>query len=244
MNQTQANITNLNNLWKIMGASHQIINQTPVYKSDDWPSRLWVDWDNPFNPTDIDKLLTELEPLPIPTVFPVWITLNPQLEQTLKKHQLEVGFQQTGMVLNLHELNMDNLQQSEDLVFKRVATTEEANSWAEIVTQAFGTYVPPPVIYSMMDKPQVHLLLAYKNDIPVATTILFDDRNVIGVHTVGVALSHRRQGIARYMMHHALKIAKESGRNYATLQASAMGAPLYTQLGFQYQFTMTSFVKK
>jgi ribosomal protein S18 acetylase RimI-like enzyme len=58
----------------------------------------------------------------------------------------------------------------------------------------------------------------------------------------GTRPEHRRKGIARRMMHHLIDEARARGLRYATLQASAMGEPLYDELGFHKQFLLHNYV--
>jgi hypothetical protein len=44
------------------------------------------------------------------------------------------------------------------------------------------------------------------------------------------------------MMHHLMREAVAGGFTHATLQASAMGEPLYTQLGFTTQFILHNYL--
>jgi hypothetical protein len=44
------------------------------------------------------------------------------------------------------------------------------------------------------------------------------------------------------MMHHLIQEARAGGFTHATLQASAMGEPLYAQLGFRRQFVLRNYV--
>jgi hypothetical protein len=44
------------------------------------------------------------------------------------------------------------------------------------------------------------------------------------------------------MMHHLIREARAGGFRYGTLQASAMGEPLYDQLGFRRQFDLHNYL--
>lgn len=49
----------------------------------------------------------------------------------------------------------------------------------------------------------------------------------------GLDPGYRRCGIATALTREALRLTGESGRGYATLQASRQGAPVYRNMGFQ-----------
>ena len=58
----------------------------------------------------------------------------------------------------------------------------------------------------------------------------------------GTRPEHRRKGVARQMMDHLIGQARARGLRHATLQASAMGEPLYSQLGFRKQFFLHNYL--
>lgn len=66
----------------------------------------------------------------------------------------------------------------------------------------------------------------------VATSLLNTDQNLAGIYCVATLPEHRGKGLAHLQ-----------GFTHGLLQASAMGAPLYTRLGFQTQAVMPLYVR-
>jgi GNAT superfamily N-acetyltransferase len=54
-----------------------------------------------------------------------------------------------------------------------------------------------------------------------------------GIYAVGTMPGWRRQGLARALVEHVLRDARQRGARTATLQSTRMGQPLYESLGFE-----------
>jgi GNAT superfamily N-acetyltransferase len=67
----------------------------------------------------------------------------------------------------------------------------------------------------------------------VATAVLLDRCGVAGVYVVTTVAGYRRRGIGAAMTAAALRAGRERGRRTGTLQATAMGEPVYLRMGFQ-----------
>lgn len=233
----QANIDNLTNLWKLLGYEKRPLNShLTLNYSQSWPYRVWFNWHN--EPSVADWVAAGKLTGAMPNAkFPTWhqVDIN-EMEQ----NGFATSFAQTAMVLHLHN-EIERIPT--ELVFKEVTSQAETAVWTEIASQSFGYTVPPEVMQKVVGTPELTLILAYLDDEPMATTLLFTNSDVVGVHLVGVPLAFRRRGFARKIMQYALQTIEQSGVAYATLQASALGEPLYESLGFTKQFTITSFVK-
>jgi ribosomal protein S18 acetylase RimI-like enzyme len=83
--------------------------------------------------------------------------------------------------------------------------------------------------------------MAFDDNLPVSTGMLFRTGSVIGVHLIGVSPSFRDRGIARKMMNFLLAECSVSGCQHVTLQASIMGEALYRGLGFVDQFEIINY---
>jgi GNAT superfamily N-acetyltransferase len=129
----------------------------------------------------------------------------------------------------------------ENLRFVEVSTSKEGTAWTKIAAESFGYAIPNAAIQKIIGLPKLNLILAFRDNVPVATGLLFENKGVMGIHMVGVLPTHRRLGIAKELMYYLMMVAQKSNSAYATLQASAMGEPLYEALGFEKQFTITNF---
>ena len=70
----------------------------------------------------------------------------------------------------------------------------------------------------------------------VLTTI--DDQDDLGVYFVATSPAHGRQGLAGRLLAAALVDARERGLRTSSLQASGMGEPVYTRLGYEIDFRL------
>jgi ribosomal protein S18 acetylase RimI-like enzyme len=68
---------------------------------------------------------------------------------------------------------------------------------------------------------------------PVTTAMLFAQPPAAGIYNVGVLERYRGRGIGSAMMRAALADGRKRGCAFGTLFATAMGAGLYRNLGFE-----------
>jgi len=88
---------------------------------------------------------------------------------------------------------------------------------------------PPEVA----DDPDIRLFGGYLDDEPVACSFAIRSAEVVGVYAVGTSAVARRRGIATAMTWAAVEAGRDWACAAATLQASAMGEPVYRAMGFE-----------
>ncbi len=241
MNKTQlatANINNLISFWELTGFT----NITPqLKKTNHWPDRLWYEYG--YTPDLHD--LTSLQPLfnedKTSLKFPVWDN-NAALLSLLNQAGFEEMYRQTAMFLPLadaHQVKADKL------IFKIIETGKEAEIWTDIASASFGYSIDTSIIKTALNHPSLQFIQAYNESRkPVGTTLLVIEPKLIGIHMMGVSPDHRRQNIARKIMHYIIALGLKSNKRHLTLQASPMGKPLYQSLGFIEQFTYPTYFRK
>lgn len=235
----KSNIDNLTHLWGLMGANkYEISAGNFMYVSTSWPDRAWLDWGYHPKSRDIETMLSKIERGTQDIIIPAWRKTDIPLISALYQHGYTVLFEQMAMALALRG---KITYAKNDLELKAVTTDEYAILWADIASLAFGYEVHAPIIQKIVGAPKLKLLLAFLNATPVGTGLLFENSDVVGIHMMGVAPAYRRQGIARKIMHNLINICHTSDSAYVTLQASTVAEPLYRQLGFEKQFTVTNF---
>ena len=80
--------------------------------------------------------------------------------------------------------------------------------------------------------------LAFLDERPVATTVLFLAAGVGGIYVVATVPDARGRGIGAAITRRAMREARDLGYGMAVLQASPMGHSVYRRLGFQDDFTI------
>lgn len=144
-----------------------------------------------------------------------------------------------GMAADLYALD-ERLPRPPGLTIVAVADERTLRDWAELAGAGYGE--PAPVRQARYD---VHLALGLSTDLPllryvaylegqaVAMSALFLGAGVAGIYEVATAESARRKGIGAAITLAPLYRARELGYRIGVLQASEMGTPLYTRLGFR-----------
>jgi GNAT superfamily N-acetyltransferase len=77
----------------------------------------------------------------------------------------------------------------------------------------------------------VHLLGTWRDE-PVTSATLLVAGGIAGVWAVSTPPEHRRRGFGGLVTRAVMEIARQRGEHHACLMSSAMGLPLYQQLGF------------
>src|SRR5207237_9550494 len=85
----------------------------------------------------------------------------------------------------------------------------------------------------LIDDDDLQLIGGYLNGDPVACAMAIRSRNVVGVYAVGTAERARRRGIGTAITWAAIEQGRRWGCDVAVLQASEMGLPVYSAMGFR-----------
>ena len=256
----QANIDNLTHLWKKYGTRTLKLKTTQnerqsslLHINTHWPYRCW--FDEPYLRQDT----LALESLPPSTIYPVWpnFSLKQKTKQTLaEQHKVERELssnnwrcilEQTAMFFPLNQQTTAELANyhsaSTNFSVKKLTTVTELALWLNIASKAFGYAIEQLVFEKLMAEQDSQILLAYDNNVPVATALLFKTDNIIGIHQVAVHPNMQGKGYARMLMKALINKSYEWQGSHIVLQASAAGKPLYDSLGFKNQFLIKSYQK-
>ncbi|MGJ8693581.1 MAG: GNAT family N-acetyltransferase [Thalassotalea sp.] len=266
----QANIDNLTRLWRKYGA--RTVNKKLAAKNkavlqinSHWPHRCW------FDGSSLNKDILAFEPLPHSTIYPIWPNLSAEqttdintgnktsksaeqrnIEALLINNNWHCILEQTAMYLPLSKLTDDGLKKRElenktsqqtGFSIIKVTTLDELNFWLDIASKAFAYRIDQIVFQNLMTEQDIQILLAYDNNQPIATGLLFKTGNIIGVHQVAVHPSAQGKGYARMLMQALITRSQIWQGTHLVLQASAAGKPLYESLGFKKQFLIKCYQK-
>jgi ribosomal protein S18 acetylase RimI-like enzyme len=226
--------------------------QWPRSEVHDEAEMLWVDTDIPFPlfnsvlrtrlvPERIDaaiqSLITQAESRNRPLLWWTGPATQPaDLGRHLERHGFVSEGQMPGMAIDLANLK-ENLPRPSGLSVQRVTDDTARKQWCQVCAAGFGL---PDFIaaafYDLMSSVAPDTFLAYlgwRNDQPVATSVLVLAAGVAGMYNIATIPEARRQGIGTIMTLWPLCEAQNRGYKAGILHASQMGAGIYRSLGFQ-----------
>lgn len=91
--------------------------------------------------------------------------------------------------------------------------------------------------------PNIRLVVAYEDGLPLATALTLLSHGVGGVYYVGTVEAARGRGLAELVTRTVTNLAFDRGAALVTLQASPMGEPIYRRMGYRDQATYTTFTR-
>jgi len=123
---------------------------------------------------------------------------------------------------------------------RRITTEAGVADFAAVDADAYSTYGMPletlPELLSRPDRflsaPHVTAFVAYGEDGPLAAALTLLSHGIAGVYWVGTVERARGRGLAEAVTATATNLAFDRGAPLCTLQASPMGAPIYTRMGY------------
>lgn len=85
----------------------------------------------------------------------------------------------------------------------------------------------------LLDSPAWRGFVGYLDGQPVASSQLYLTDGIAGIYYVATLPDQRRRGFGEAMTSHAMREGVAAGCDISSLQASPMGLPIYTRMGFQ-----------
>lgn len=266
------NIANLYALWRAYGCNPLYENEWfTLWRNTGWPHRCWFEMNSgavnniALTPDVSESISRAVSALlltqPQETVFPVYplqfmhasikptANLTPLIQQCYQGVRLNTHFTQQAMILNLtaHKATSTydrfSPPSKHGMRFVKVSNNSELNVWCNIASAAFGYTVDKTKVQPLMGTNNITITLGFKGNKPAATGLLLKTKHTVGIHQVGVLPALQGQGVATAIMHNLLASSVKQDANYAVLQASDAGAPLYRKLGFCQQFAIRNCVR-
>jgi len=121
-----------------------------------------------------------------------------------------------------------------------VASEADATAAREINAEAYQSLGLPAdetrALYGAPAKllvPHYVTVLGCRDGFPVSTAMIIFSPLVAGVYWVGTTSGARKTGLAEACTRYVTNVALEQGARAVTLQASPMGEPIYTRLGYR-----------
>lgn len=240
INLIEDNIDNLTDFWKTVGTPFLSYHKNDTFEyckieNSGWPNKLWLRNDiTKKNLPDIIKTMQSNSCL----VLPYWDIFGTKSYEILEAYGFTLKTEQVAMALKLDQ----KFALQNNLSFKKVDNEQDAKIWSDLYPNAFGYVISKEIL--IRNHNTVHFYLVYHDNQPIGTFMLFQTGNTIGIHGVGVIPEMRRKGFAEEIMKFALNLSIDLKTDYALLQASAMGAAIYTRLGFEDLFIIKNYVLK
>jgi len=201
----QENLTNLHDFWHVMADTQG--SEINIHST--WPNKIWH---TDFRKTESNEWsgrvhVTKEKPRSTDQVI---------IKSTLKAMYLD--------------LNTANGQEHEQVM--QVCTLEELKEWCNTCAQAFGYEIDMQALIPLFNDEKATILAFQVNGKMVATAILYQSMNNMGIHQVGVLPSFQGGGIGKKLMHHLVAVAKNKACKTMTLQASQAAISMYLTMGF------------
>jgi len=190
--------------------------------------------------TTIQSLQTDARQRNVPLLWWIVPSTRPHdLPAHLEMNGFNLDDDGPGMLADLASLN-EQLPYPSDLNV-RIAHDESGwRAWSQAMALAWE--FPPnaqkgvEAWYNLVRLADPDTVLAYSawlGDQPVATSLLFLSEGVAGIYAVATVPSARRKGIGARITLLPLLEARARGYQFAVLQASELGQPVYRSLGFK-----------
>jgi GNAT superfamily N-acetyltransferase len=108
-------------------------------------------------------------------------------------------------------------------------------AYGEVLASAFG--MPPELVSAVLGPDLLGVagftgFLGLMGGAPVATSALYRSEDTAGVYNVGTVAAARGKGIGAALTWAAAHAGREAGAARSILQASEMGEPVYTRMGY------------
>ena len=169
----------------------------------------------------------------------------------LAEHLERFGFVQDdygpGMAVELAKLN-EGLPRPEGLSIRLCSDEASKRLWSQAMGAA--NEIPAAAAFIVeawadllirLDTEDVQPYLAWWNEQPVATCLLFLGAGVAGIYAVATVPEARRKGIGAWVTLYPLLQARERGYRAGVLASSEMGFGVYRSLGFEEYCKISSY---
>ena len=242
MNPSTFNHSNLLALWHLYGAAKLTPEATSIWHNVSWPYRCWVEnpeelnktLDNVWSRKCLSEKLIGISPDATFSLFQreetAWNSTNTKLASIMIDSGFQHTFSQMAMYLPLTQWSHRHIDTHLDI--RKITNETHINEWVDIGSNAFEYTIDSAVIAAASNSKGVSCLIANYKGKPVATALLFQSGNTMGIHQIAVKPDLQGKGIARQLMTDLMSYCQELGLEAVFLQASEAGKPLYDSLGF------------
>lgn len=226
-------VENLFCFWELVGRCSKTLQEEQNYSfinlsQSDWPCRIFRLPQNigvEFVATMVTKMRTG--ELPHRITLPEYDVAIPLLEDA----SLVQVLLQKGMAI---QLNDAQLQEPTNIEFIQVKTQVDAARFAMVASAAFGYWVAPTMIGSLVGQSSVVMLLGLVGGSETCCGLaFFDSSGHAGLHMIGTMPEYRGRGFAGIITQRLMAECQQREASLCVLHASLAGEPVYARLGFE-----------
>ncbi len=145
---------------------------------------------------------------------------------------------------------VDGPPPADDVTLVWVAELAHVEAFADIVDASYqslgapaGAIRPSIVALDRVLEPHVETVLAFVRGEPVATAQVVHSHAMAGVYYVGTLESARGRGLGELVTRAVTNRGFERGAPFVGLQASPMGEPIYTRMGYRSIYRQAGLVR-
>ncbi len=122
-----------------------------------------------------------------------------------------------------------------NLSIRVIDSMEQMKIWCSIVQSELmeNASLNQKVFNKLLYNKDIKFYLGFIDNEAVSTTMSFTFGDSVGVYLIATLAAHRRKGIGKQMTVRALNDAKDSGCSKGVLQATELGMPVYSSIGFR-----------
>lgn len=172
--------------------------------------------------------------------FTVWVKAgqpeDDDLAAAAEAADFQAVYEMPEMLLRNGMLESPPLPPGSEL--RQLGATEEAPDFWAVAKDAYLTNGFPPEVFAYTDHAgllaeNVAAFVAYLDGEPVSIAMTIVSDGIAGIYWVGSRERARGFGLGRAVTVAATNAGLELGGRIASLQASPMGRPIYTKLGYE-----------
>jgi GNAT superfamily N-acetyltransferase len=175
--------------------------------------------------------------------FSIWVRAGQAADDDLADAAETAGFQ---AVYEMPEMLLGNELATEPLPagaeLRQLSAESEAPGFWQVAKEAYASNGFPPEVFagytdhSGLLAENVVAFLVYLDGEPASIAMTIASHGVAGIYWVGSTERARGQGLGRAVTVAATNAGLGLGAEIASLQASPMGKPIYTKLGYETAF--------
>jgi len=181
--------------------------------------------------------------------FSVWIRAAQTADRDLAEAAAAAGFQ---LVYEMPEMVLaaavDELPLPSGADLRRLSEPRQAEDYWKVAAASYTSIGFPAEIFSGYSNhtgllaENVAAFIAYLDGEPVSIAMTVVSHGVAGIYWVGSLEQARGKGLGRAVTAAATNAGFELGAETASLQASAMGKPIYEAMGFEAVYDYQLFI--